>query len=232
MNNQNKFEIERDTRLKYQFLRFKIGIYNVIHKKWVWLLVLAYIAFAICARYVLYSITPAQSDISAVINTIALKLTYPFFAVGGFIVLIVFLGTPNGAKKINQSLNIVGLVNHAGQSPLLLKRYKEYGVTIMEFDPNGISLSDWEDKHEDIETALNMHVENIRYGKSRDKIVLQAISGNENLPDVVHWKDKFRSDEDYTLILGQSMTGQIRNNIDFRVCGRADNILSLSLIHI
>ena len=33
MNNQNKFEIERDTRLKYQFLRFKIGIYNVIHKK-------------------------------------------------------------------------------------------------------------------------------------------------------------------------------------------------------
>ncbi len=35
MNTQNKFELERDTRLKYQFLRFKIGIYNVIHKKWV-----------------------------------------------------------------------------------------------------------------------------------------------------------------------------------------------------
>ena len=179
MNTQNKFEVERDARLKYQFLRFKMGILNIFLKKWTWLAVVAYIALAIIIKYKLDTWTYDASDIGMRINNIGFRMIFPFWAIGGFIVLIVFLGTPKGAKRINQSLNIVGLVNHAGQSPLLLKKYKEYGITIMEFDPNGIPLSDWEDKKEDIETALNMHVENIRYGKSRDKIVLQAISGNE-----------------------------------------------------
>ena len=213
MNTQNKFELERDARLKYQFLRFKTGIYNIIHKEWTWFAVVVYIFIAIIIKYWLDTWTYDASDIGMTINNIGFRMMFPFLSIGGFIVLIVFLGTPKGAKKINQSLNIVGLVNHAGQSPLLLKSYKEYGITIMEFDPNGIPLSDWEDKKEDIETALNMHVENIQYGKSRDKIVLQAISGNENLPDVVHWKDKFLSDEDFTLIFGQSRTGQTKINL-------------------
>lgn len=213
MNTQNKFELERDARLKYQFLRFKTGIYNIIHKKWIWFAVVAYIFIAIVIKYWLDTWTYEASDIGMKINNIGFRMMFPFLSIGGFIVLIVFLGTPKGAKKINQSLNIVGLVNHAGQSPLLLKSYKEYGITIMEFDPNGIPLSDWEDKKEDIETALNMHIENIQYGKSRDKIVLQAISGNENLPEVVHWKDKFLSDEDFTLIFGQSRTGQTKINL-------------------
>lgn len=213
MNTQNKFELERDARLKYQFLRFKMGICNLFCKKWTWLAVVTYIAVAIIVKYKLDTWTYDASDIGMTINNIGFRMIFPFWAIGGFIVLIVFLGTPKDTKRINRSLNIVGLVNHAGQSPLLLKRYKEYGVTIMEFDPNGIPLSDWEDKKEDIETALNMHVENIRYGKSRDKIVLQAISGNENLPNVVHWKDKYLSDEDFTLILGQSRTGQTKINL-------------------
>ena len=213
MNTQNKFEVERDARLKYQFLRFKMGILNIFFKKWTWVAIVAYIFIAIALKYWLDTLTYDASDIGMKINNIGFRMMFPFLSIGGFIVLIVFLGTPKGAKKINQSLNIVGLVNHAGQSPLLLKSYKEYGITIMEFDPNGIPLSDWEDKKEDIETALNMHIENIQYGKSRDKIVLQAISGNENLPDVVHWKDKFLSDEDFILIFGQSRTGQTKINL-------------------
>ncbi|MBQ4517328.1 MAG: DNA translocase FtsK [Clostridia bacterium] len=213
MNTQNKFELERDTRLKYQFLRFKTGIYNIIHKKWTWFAVVAYIFIAIVIKYWLDNWTYDASDIGMTINNIGFRMMFPFLSIGGFIVLIVFLGTPKEAKKINQSLNIVGLVNHAGQSPLLLKRYKENSITIMEFEPNGIPLSDWDDKKEDIETALNMHVENIRYGKSRAKIVLQTISGNENLPEVVHWKDKYLSDEDFILIFGQSRTGQTKINL-------------------
>ena len=213
MNTQNKFEVERDARLKYQFLRFKMGICNIFCKKCTWIAVAVYIFIAIIIKYWLDTWTYEASDIGMKINNIGFRMMFPFLSIGGFIVLIIYLGTPKGAKKINQSLNIVGLVNHAGQSPLLLKIYKEYGITIMEFDPKGIPLSDWEDKKEDIETALNMHVENIQYGKSRDKIVLQAISGNENLPNVVHWKDKFLSDEDFTLIFGQSRTGQTKINL-------------------
>ncbi len=213
MNTQNKFELERDNRLKYQFLRFKTGIYNITHKKWPWLVVTLYIIITIIIKYVLDTWTYDASSIGITINNIGFRLIFPFWAIGSFIVLIVFLGTPQGAKKINKSLSITGLANHAGQSPLLLRRYKENSVTIMEFDPNGIPLSDWEDKQEDIETALNMHIIKIGYGKSRDKIVLHAISGNENLPSVVHWKDKFLSDEDFILTFGQSRTGQTKINL-------------------
>lgn len=213
MNPQEKFELERDARLKYQFLRFKMGIYNIIHKKWVWLTPIVYIALAIYARYIIFSAAPAPNDISKIISIIVLKITYPFFAAAGFIVLLVFLGTPYGAKKINKSLSIVGLTNHAGQSPFLLRRYKERGVTVMEFDPNGIPLSDWEDKQEDIETVLNMHIVIIGYGKKRNKILLHTISGNENLPEIVYWKDEYLSGEDFTLILGESRTGQVKINL-------------------
>ena len=33
MNRQDKYVLERNTRLKYQFLRLKTGIYEVMHKK-------------------------------------------------------------------------------------------------------------------------------------------------------------------------------------------------------
>ena len=213
MNTQNKFELERDTRLKYQFLRFKMGICNIFHKKWLWLALALYIVFAIYARHVIYYTVPEASNIAAVANSITLKITYPFFAVAGFIVLLVFLGTPLGAKKINKSLNIIGLTNHVGQSPFLLRRYKEFGVTIMEFDPNGIPLSEWENKQQGIETVLNMHVVKLEYGMSKGRIVLHTISGNEHLPKTIYWKDKYLSAEEFVLILGQSMIGQEKTNL-------------------
>lgn len=213
MNNQNKFELERDARLKYQFLRFKMGILNIFCKKWTWLAVVAYIALTIIGKYKLDTCTYDASDIGMTINNIVFRMIFPFWAIGGFIVLIVFLGTPQGAKKINKSLSITGLTNHAGQSPLLLRRYKENDVTIMEFEPNGIPLSDWEDKKEDIETALNMHVIKVECGTSKGRIVLHTISGDKHLPKTVYWKDKYLADEDFTLILGQSMIGQVKINL-------------------
>ena len=107
MNTQNKFELERDARLKYQFLRFKMGICNIFCKKWTWLAVTLYIALAIIIKYKLDTWTYDASDIGMTINNIGFRMMFPFWAIGGFIVLIVFLGTPKGAKKINQSLNIV-----------------------------------------------------------------------------------------------------------------------------
>ncbi|MBR4720718.1 MAG: DNA translocase FtsK [Clostridia bacterium] len=213
MNTQDRFLIERDARLKYQFLRFKMGIYNIFHKKWVWPIVAIYIAIAIYAKQVIYTTTPDPADIAMVANLISLKITYPFFAVLGFIVLLVFLGTPWGAKKINKGLNIVGLINHAGQSPFLTKRYKDHGLTVLEFEPNGIPLSQWEDKKECIETVLNMYILEIYYGGSRNKMVLRTVSGNENLPSVAYWKDVYLSKEDFILFFGQSMTGQVKINL-------------------
>ena len=93
MNTQNKFELERDARLKYQFLRFKTGIYNIIHKKWTWVAVVVYIFIAIIIKYWLDTWTYDASDIGMTINNIGFRMMFPFLSIGGFIVLIVFSTT-------------------------------------------------------------------------------------------------------------------------------------------
>lgn len=43
MNSQDKFVLEQKTRLKYQFLRLKTGIYDVTHKKIYAVIAISYI---------------------------------------------------------------------------------------------------------------------------------------------------------------------------------------------
>ena len=83
MNTQNKFELERDNRLKYQFLRFKIGILNIFCKKLTWLAVALYIALAIIIKYLLDNWTYDASDIGMTINNIGFRMLFPLWAIGG-----------------------------------------------------------------------------------------------------------------------------------------------------
>lgn len=217
MNSQNKFVLERKTRLKYQFLRLKTGIYDVTHKRICAIIALSYIVIALFVWIISKANANTETaDIFSLFNIVVFRIIYPFYAVGGFIVMLIMIGTPKGAKSVNENLWRIGLTNHAGESPLLLRNYrqdKEFNITIMEFDPNGISLTEWQDKQERIETALNVHIIKFEQGTSKRRILLYTVSGNEGLPKAVYWKEKYLSNEDFTLIFGYSMTGQVKINL-------------------
>ena len=217
MNRQDKYILERKTRLKYQFLRLRIGIYEIMHKKIYALIAVSYIVIALLIWIISRANTPVETiDIFSLFNIVVFQLLYPLYAVAGFIVILIMIGTPKGAKSINENLWRIGLTNHATESPLLLRKYKEnkeFDITIMEFEPNGIPLSEWQDKQERIETALNVHIIKFEQGTSKRRILLYTVSGNEGLPKTVYWKEKYLSDEDFTLIFGYSMTGQVKINL-------------------
>ena len=217
MNRQDKYVLERKTRLKYQLLRLKTGIYDVTHKKSCAIIAVLYITVALLIWVISrVNANTETADMFSLFNIVVFQLLYPLYAVAGFIVMLIMIGTPKGAKSINENLWRIGLTNHAAESPLLLRKYKqdnEFDITIMEFEPNGISLSEWQDKQERIETALNVHIIKFEQGTSKRRILLYTVSGNEGLPKTVYWKEKYLSDEDFTLIFGYSMTGQVKINL-------------------
>lgn len=216
MNTQDKYILERKTRLKYQFLRLKSGIYEVTHKKSCAIIAITYIIVTLLI-WVISKVTATEVvDIFALFKHVVFQLLYPLYAIAGFIVLLVLLGTPKGARAINENLWRIGLTNHAGEAPLLLRKYKqnkEFSVVIMEFEPNGVSISEWQDKQERIETALNVHIIKFEQGTSKRRILLYTVSGDEGLPKTVYWKEEYLSEEDFSLVLGYSMTGRVTVNL-------------------
>ena len=129
----------------------------------------------------------------AIIYIGILRLLYPIAVILTVPLLIVKLGTPAGAQEINENLWRIGLTNHAGEAPLLLRRYEDTdnGITVMEFAPNGIPRTDWEDKLESIQTALNVCVLKIEEGKNKRRIIVHMLSGDRKLPKIIYWQKEY-----------------------------------------
>lgn len=217
MNTQDKYILERKTRLKYQFLRLKTGLYDATHKKLYAIIAITYIIVALQIWVISrVNANTETADIFSLFNIVVFQLLYPLYAVGGFIVMLIMIGTPKGAKSINENLWRIGLTNHAGEAPLLLRKYKqnkEFSIVVMEFEPNGIPLTDWQDKQERIEAALDVHIIKFEQGSSKRRILLHTVAGHEGLPKKIFWQEDYLSKEDFTLVLGYSMTGRVTVNL-------------------
>ena len=215
MNGQDKFILERKTRVRYRVLRLKTGFYNIFHSKYYVFGIVGYIAFAILVWGIL---NLEYSNLSEVVmfNMKIFRILFPVYAVAGLIFVIIRMGTVRGAMAVNEDLWRIGLVNYAGEAPLLLRKYrenKEFNTMIMEFEPNGISIIEWQEKQERIETALNIHIIKIEQGINKKRILLHTVSGNSRLPKTICWDKKYLSNEDFTLVLGCSMTGNVSINL-------------------
>lgn len=62
-------------------------------------------------------------------------------------------------------------------------------LTIWEFDPCGIPLSEWEDKQSAIETALHIIVAGFTWGARRETVRVYAVPAANELSDMLFWKE-------------------------------------------
>ena len=217
MKQNDKFTLERETKRKYWWLRLKTGLFEVSHNKGKMFVVLAGVGAAIVFWIIRNNIFNFETkDIFSAMTKGLFNLAFPVWCIFGMVYLIVMLGTPFGSKKINDNLLRIGLVNHAGETPLLVRKSKDEehsNTLILEFEANGIPPSEFEKQQAKIETALNIHIAKITQGTNKQRIVLHTVSGNRDLPKILNWQDDFLSDKSFELILGESLLGRETVNL-------------------
>lgn len=212
---KTQYVLQQKTQLKYNFCRMGAGFKEIISKPYAKIITITYFLIVIFAGIYIFGRNIQNMDVFYIFYMRLLRLLYlPIAIIAGAFVLMC-LGTPVGATNTNENLWRVGLTNHAGEAPLLLRKYKETdreGV-IMEFIPNGIPRIDWEDKKDKIETALDVHILKIEEGKNKKRMIIHTVSGNCKLPKLIYWQKQYLSDKDFELVLGQSILGKITVNL-------------------
>ena len=129
------------------------------------------------------------------------------FALIGVYVIITLIGFPKEAKEYERQLIKIGFIDKSGSAPVLISRRKEKNGYIMEFFSEGIPLVEYRRHAEEIETALNIKIVSVEFGRDMRHVVLKAIPGSNGKKGMIRWDDKYLSDKDFELVLGESYFG-------------------------
>lgn len=166
-----------------------------------------------------------QTAISSYAETIALLSpimkagmthAFPVYLLLGGTVLIYLLLYPFGRRMAKDQLQSIGLTNHAGMVPELLRKKRDKGhprVTIWEFRNQSIPLAEWEDNRAAIEAALDISIIKMTYGKGKSRVLVYAVPAQIDLPEILCWKDKYLSPDSFVLVLGESLLGPVTVNL-------------------
>lgn len=138
-----------------------------------------------------------------------------YLFVGGLALLTLLL-YPFGRRAAKDQLQCIGLINHAGMPPDLLRKRRDKDnprVTVWEFRNQSIPLQEWEKKRLAIETALGITIVKLAYAKGKSCVLVYAVSAGDDLPEVLKWKDSYLSPKSFVLVLGESYTGPVTVNL-------------------
>ena len=138
------------------------------------------------------------------------------YLLAGATVLLAFLLYPFGRRAAKDQLQCIGLVNHAGMPPDLLRKHRDKDnprITVWEFCNRSIPLQEWEKKSPAIETALGITIVKLAYAKGKSRVLVYAVSAGDDLPEVVKWQDSYLSPKSFALVLGESYTGPVSVNL-------------------
>ena len=138
------------------------------------------------------------------------------YLLAGAAVLLALLLYPFGRRAAKDQLQCIGLINHAGMPPDLLRKRRDKDnprVTIWEFRNQSIPLQEWEKKCLAIETALGITIVKLAYAKGKSRVLVYSVSADDDLPEVLKWKDSYLSPKSFVLVLGESYTGPVTANL-------------------
>lgn len=204
MQNEEKFSIREETKLRNTGVSMKNGFLEGLRHPWKFLILIPVYA---AIQYVL---TKPLADFPTLKDL--LWLPGLFLAVIGTGACLYVIGRPLHAKRIMNELSRIGLVNDADEPPFLIsvsrdkknKRVREYL-----FDGSGIPLSEFENNLEEIEAVLDLSVISFRRERGKRRILMRAVPAKGDLPNMVNWNDSMLSPESFVLTLGEGYTGPV-----------------------
>jgi len=124
---------------------------------------------------------------------------------------------PFEKKKAESLFYSIGLYNFIQQVPIFHKKQKDSDhpyITQYEFINPGISLASWENEKAAIEAAFDLNIISIEYSQNKTRIIIRAVPSKYNLPTHIIWQDKYLSEKDSVLNLGEGFTGPVTIDLD------------------
>lgn len=176
------------------------------------------IKLALAALYLAIAIylwaQQASAEIPALKHLMRYALT-AYLLFGGAVLLALLL-CPIGRRMARDRLQCIGLTNHAGIPPDLLRKCRDSGnprVTVWEFNNRSIPIDEWEKKRPAIETTLGIIIVKLAYAKGKSRVLLYAVPAGKDLPEVLRWDVSCLSRESFVLVLGEGYAGPVTVNL-------------------
>lgn len=122
------------------------------------------------------------------------------------------IGAPRGYIGIMQNMYRVGLVNAAGEAPVLVSRRKSTNnskTEIWEYETYGIPFSAWLDSAEKLESALDIALTRVEPGKDGRTALLTVVPHPGPWPNLLLWNNNLLHPKNSVLLLGENRCEQV-----------------------
>ena len=173
-------------------------------------------AVYVCVRQVAWRTLAGNIPLLSPLLRAAMEHALLAYLLAGAAVLLVLLLYPFCRRAAKDQLQCIGLINHAGMPPDLLRKHRDKDnprVTVWEFCNRSIPLQEWEKKRPAIETSLGITIVKLAYAKGKSRVLVYAVPAGDDLPEVLKWKDSYLSSKSFVLVLGESYTGPVTVNL-------------------
>ena len=212
IDNNNKSSLHNGWNMRIIVIYFSNGLKRIFRKNSGRIISLLYLTACLIFwkyRYLIWKpeglfLNLKMFIISALILVIISSVTF---------VTIFLIGMPFGASSISNNLHRIGFVNSVGEAPLLLSKSIDKNnskIITLEFKTFGIPLSEWADR---IESALNIHIDEIYEGKNCRSVIVKCVDGENRLSDFIEWSENMLSKECFEIVLGEGYSGRVSVNI-------------------
>lgn len=215
IDNNNKSSLHNGWNMRIIVIYFSNGLKRIFRKNSGRIISLLYLTACLIFwkyRYLIWKpeglfLNLKMFIISALILVIISSVTF---------VTIFLIGMPFGASSISNNLHRIGFVNSVGEAPLLLSKSIDKNnskIITLEFKTFGIPLSEWADNQDRIESALNIHIDEIYEGKNCRSVIVKCVAGENRLSDFIEWSENMLSKECFEIVLGEGYSGRVSVNI-------------------
>lgn len=215
IDNNNKSSLHNGWNMRIIVIYFSNGLKRIFRKNSGRIISLLYLTACLIFwkyRYLIWKpeglfLNLKMFIISALILVIISSVTF---------VTIFLIGMPFGASSISNNLHRIGFVNSVGEAPLLLSKSTDKNnskIITLEFKTFGIPLSEWADNQDRIESALNIHIDEIYEGKNCRSVIVKCVDGENRLSDFIEWSENMLSKECFEIVLGEGYSGRVSVNI-------------------
>lgn len=219
MSQYRNEEVSRESNRRYLLMRMVSGARNVYTNHNLRRVVICYLVVSliiwIFRKPLFIRDQGSMFQTLDVLTELFLTLLIPVISIAGLLFFVIFMGTPLRYARIRNSFYRIGLMNKAGEVPLLIKEshLENSNIVVLEFEACGIPRDKWEDKRADLEAELDVYIVKISEGSSRRRIELQVVPADQVLSENIYWDDKNLIKESFVLVIGESVLGQETVNI-------------------